>query len=110
MPNFVEALGRSRAITDAITGIQGIQQNELAIQNTKMQTAINEQAYKKIQAEEAAGKQLMPLDPMLNRLTPTVKDYWLQTIKPYIRQGTSGGNYIERKDMPEMMKVMETDT
>src|SRR3989304_348359 len=108
--SFVDALGRSQAITTAITGIQGIQQNELAIQNTKMQTAINEHAYKKIQEEDAAANRLIPVDPILNQLPPSVKKFWQETGQPYFQQGASGGNYVKAKDMDAIRKMMQDET
>src|SRR3989304_57960 len=108
--SFVDALGRSQAITTAITGIQGIQQNELAIQNTKMQTAINEHAYKKIQEEDAAANRLIPVDPILNQLTPSVKKFWQETGQPYFQQGASGGNYVRAKDMKTSREMMQDET
>lgn len=109
MANFVEALGRSQAITSAISGIQGIQQGELAIKNQESQQAINEYNLKKIQEEEAAGERLLPIDPAFGRLTPSVKDFWGKIAQPYMVKGTSGENYIKAKDMPRLMQTMEQD-
>ncbi|OHB71875.1 MAG: hypothetical protein A2W23_06405 [Planctomycetes bacterium RBG_16_43_13] len=110
MANFIEALGRSQAVTSAISGMQGIQQNELAIQNTKMQQAVNEHAYKKMQEEEAAANRLIPVDPILNQLTPSVKKFWQETGQPYFQKGASGGNYVRAKDMKTIREMMQDET
>src|SRR3990167_5874775 len=109
MPNFLAALGQSQAITNTITGLQGMKQNELAIKNTEMQQAINEHQYKKIQEEEAAANRLVPVDPILNQLTPKVKEFWQKTGQPYFQQGASGGNYVRAKDMPTIQNMMQDE-
>lgn len=109
MANFVEALGRSQALTSAISGIQGIQQGELAIKNQESQQAINEHNLKKIKEEEAAGERLIPIGPAFGRLTPSVKDFWGKTAQPYMVKGTSGENYIKAKDMPRLMQTIGQD-
>lgn len=110
MPNFLEALGRSQAVTQAISGIQGIQQGELAIQNSKMQQAINEHTFKKMKAEEEAQNRLIPVDPILNQLTPSVKKFWEESGQAYFQKGASGGNYVRAKDMDTIRKLMQDET
>lgn len=109
MANFLEALGRSQAVTSAISGIQGIQQGELAIQNAKTQQAITEHAFKKIQEEEAAANRLIPIDPILNKQTPSVKKFWEEIGQPYFQTGASGGKYVRQKDMASIMGIMQND-
>lgn len=109
MANFVEALGRSQAVTSAISGIQGIQQGELAIQNSKMQQAINEHTFKKMKAEEEAANRLIPVDPILNQLTPSVKKFWQETGQSYFQKGASGGNYVRQKDLATIQGLMKDE-
>lgn len=108
MGNFLEALGRSQAVSNTISGVQTMQQNNLAIQNAKRQQAINEYQFKKIKEEEEAGNRLIPLDPILNGLSPSVKKFWEGTVGPaYFQKGASGGTYIRQKDMEPMQKFMQ---
>lgn len=109
MANFVEALGRSQAVTSAISGIQGIQQGELAIQNSKMQQAINEHTFKKMKAEEEAANRLIPVDPILSQLTPSVKKFWQETGQSYFQKGASGGNYVRQKDLATIQGLMKDE-
>ena len=109
MGNFVEALGRSQAITQAITGIQGIQQNELAIQNSKMQQAINEHTYKKAMEAETEANRLVPMDQILNQLEPEVKDFWIKSLQPYLKNGESGGLYIPMKHSDQVKNIVHDE-
>lgn len=109
MANFLEALGQSQAITNTISGIQGMKQQELAIQNSKMQQAINEHTYKKMQAEEEAANRLIPVDPILSQLTPSVKKFWEDTGQAYFQQGASGGKYVRQKDLPTIQGLMKDE-
>lgn len=108
MGTFLEALGRSQAVSNTISGVQTMQQNNLAIQNAKQQQAITEYQFKKIKEEEEAGNALQPMDPILNGLSPSVKKFWEETLGPtYFQKGATGGTYIRRKDMKPMQEFMQ---
>ena len=85
-----------------------MQQNNLAIQNAKTTQAINEHQYKKLKEEEEAGNRLHPMDPIMGGLTPSVRQFWTETLGPtYFQKGASGGTYVRQKDMESMQKAME---
>ena len=120
MADFVAGLGRSKAISSYIQGIYDIRQKameeergkqavtvgNLAIEGTKLQTAINKHTYEKMQKEEDAANRLFPVDPILSQLTPSVKNFWMEMGQPYLTKGASGGNYVRMKDAPTIMAMM----
>lgn len=103
---FLEALGRSRAGFDLISGIQGMQQREQALQTGRTQQAISELELKNLEQEVARGNKLVPIGQMLNQMPPPVRDFWMELGKDYIVPGASGELNIRQKDWPTIKQTL----